>query len=149
MPRNKNRIYMAFYSRSQNDNYHMAVLVSPKNPNPDDTNTWRLHVMNRPNPNRLTQQEWKYEPLQVIGRTGRLLSLALLDKTEKSGEEVSEMLRNVEVVQDDMSWNCKSWTFSAIKAIRLLVPPLSVLTDPQYLVSARPGNYQSTAHAAG
>lgn len=127
----------------------MAVLVSPKNPNPDDTNTWRLHVMNRPNPNRLTQQEWKYEPLQVIGRTGRLLSLALLDKTEKSGEEVSEMLRNVEVVQDDMSWNCKSWTFSAIKAIRLLVPPLSVLTDPQYLVSARPGNYQSTAHAAG
>ena len=76
--------------------------------------------MNRPNPGRPTQQEWKYESLQVIGRTGRLLSLALLDKTEKSGEEVSEMLRAVEVVQDDMSWNCKSWTFSAIEvSIRL------------------------------
>ena len=77
--------------------------------------------MNRPNPSRLTQQEWKYEPLQVVCRTGvpgRLLSLALLDKTEKSSEEVSEMLRAVEVVQDDMNWNCKSWVFSAIEASR-------------------------------
>ena len=82
--------------------------------------------MNRPNPSRLTQQEWRYEPLQVIGRTGRLLSLALLDKTEKGGEEVSEMLRNVEVVQDDISWNCKSWTFSAIEASVLPLLLLSV-----------------------
>lgn len=139
---------MAFYSRSQNDDYHMAVLVSPKNPNPDDINTWRLHVMNRPNPGCQTHQEWKYEPLQVIGRTGRLLSLVLLDKTEKSGEEVSEMLRNVKVLQDDTSWNCKSWTFSAIEASVLPVPPLFVQTDPRYLVSARPGNCQSTAHIA-
>lgn len=118
MPRNKNRIYMAFYSRSKFDGYHMAVLVSPKNPNPNDTNTWRLHVMNKPNPSRLTQQEWKYEPLEVIGRTGRLLALGLLGKTDKSGKEVSEMLGAVEVVQDDMGWNCKSWTFSAIEASR-------------------------------
>jgi len=42
-------------------------------------------------------------------------TLDLLDKTEKSGEEASEVLRAVEVVQDDMSWN---WTFSAIEAIK-------------------------------
>jgi len=106
MPRNKNRIYMAFYSRSKPDDYHMAVLVSPKNPAPNDTNTWRLHVMNKPNPSRLTQQEWKYEPLEVIGRTGRLLALGLLGKTDKSGKEVSEMLGAVEVVQDDIGWLC-------------------------------------------
>jgi hypothetical protein len=99
---------MAFYSRSKPDDYHMAVLVSPKNPAPNDTNTWRLHVMNKPNPSRLTQQEWKYEPLEVIGRTGRLLALGLLGKTDKSGKEVSEMLGAVEVVQDDIGWNCKS-----------------------------------------
>jgi len=71
--------------------------------------------MNKPNPSRLTQQEWKYEPLEVMGRTGRLLALGLLDK---SGKEVSEMLRTVEVVQDDMGWDCKSWTFGAIDHLR-------------------------------
>ena len=115
MARNKTRIYMAFYSRPKNDDYHMAVLLSPKNPNPHDTSTWRLHVTTNPT-SRLTQQEWKYDPLQVICRTERLVSLVLLDKTKKSGEEVCEMLRVIEVVQNDMSWNCKSWVFSAIKA---------------------------------
>lgn len=83
--------------------------------------------MNKPNPSRLTQHEWQYEPLEVLGRTGRLLALGLLDKTEKSGKEISEMLRAVEVVQDDMEWNCKSWTFSAIEASRsfVLFGPLS------------------------
>ena len=107
----------------------MAILVSPKNPNPKDISTWRLHVMNKPKFSRPTQQEWKYEPLEVIGRTGRLLALALLDKTETSGEEVSETLRAVEVVQDDMSWNCKTRTFSAIEASsRSLVTHLSSRT---------------------
>ena len=100
-----------------------------KNPNPKDISTWRLHVMNKPKSSRPTQQEWKYEPLEVIGRTGRLLALALLDKTETSGEEVSETLRAVEVVQDDMSWNCRTWTFSAIEASsRSLVAHLSFRT---------------------
>ena len=77
--------------------------------------------MNKPNPSSLTQQEWKYEPSEVMGRTGRLLALGLLDKTEKSGKELSEVLRAVEVVQDDIGWNCKSWTFSAIEASSLPV----------------------------
>lgn len=85
--------------------------------------------MNKPKSSRPTQQEWKYEPLEVIGRTGRLLALALLDKTETSGEDVSETLRAVEVVQDDMSWNCRTWTFSAIEASsRSLVAHLSFQT---------------------
>ena len=92
--------------------------------------------MNKPNPSRPTSQEWKYEPLQVIGRTGRLLALGLLGKTEKSGRAISEMLRAVELVQDDTSWNCKSWAFSAIEASTKKRAPLrssGFITDPYIL----------------
>ena len=91
--------------------------------------------MNKPKSSRPTQQERKYEPLEVIGRTGRLLALALLNKTETSGEDVSETLKAIEVVQDDMSWNCRTWTFSAIEASsRSLVAYLSFRThNARYL----------------
>ena len=113
MVRNKNRIYLAFYARSGHDNYHVAILICPKN---SKGIIWRLHVMNRPNPSLVTQQEWVYEYRTFIGRTSHLLALGLLGKTEKSGEEMSEVLRGVEIVQDDITWTCKSWALSAIEA---------------------------------
>lgn len=105
------------------------VLVSPKNPKPDDNNTWRLHVMNRPNPNRpSTQQEWVYDPLQIIGRTSRLLALVLLGKTEVSGEELSEMLDAVEMTQDDRNWDCTTWTLGAVRYMlnQGAIPPIPI-----------------------
>lgn len=131
MPRNKNRIYMAFYPRDKQDQYHMAILVSPKNPKHDDANTWRLHVMNTPNLSRPTQQKWRYDSSQVVARTARLSALCLLDKTQMSGEEISALLRTVELVQDDMRWNCKSWALSAVQASQLVayfVPTSNSLT---------------------
>jgi hypothetical protein len=109
-------IYIAFFSRSGHEDYHTAILVSPRNPEADGNRTWQLHVMNRINPTRRTQEEWEYEPLLVAGRPSRLLALVLLSKTELSGRELSEMLRAVEVIQDDTNWNCRTWTLSAAQA---------------------------------
>ena len=116
MSRNKNRIYLAFYSRSKHDDYHMALLVSPKIPNPKDKDTSRLHAMNRANPSRQILHHWHYEAAICYGRTERISALCLLNKTQKNGEEISEVLRFIELVQDDPNWNCKSWAFSAIGA---------------------------------
>ncbi|KAH7913240.1 hypothetical protein BJ138DRAFT_1146455 [Hygrophoropsis aurantiaca] len=118
MTRNKNRIYMAFYSRSGGSDYHLALLLSPKNPKPNDRDTRRFHAMNRPDPNRISQQEWVYESIQVFGRTSRLLALALLGKTEMDDNELSDLLASVKLVQDDANWNCRSWVFSAIEVLR-------------------------------
>lgn len=114
--RNRRRIYMAFYARRGHDNYHTAILVSPKKAKPDDTSTWELHVRNRPNPTRPTGEEWVYDPVQIARRTGRLGALVLLGKTKMSGKTLSKRLRVVELTQDDINWNCTSWTTSAIRA---------------------------------
>lgn len=124
MTRNKNRIY--FYSRSGHDNFHTTILVSPKKPKSHDNTTWRLHVINQPNPSRPTQVEWVYEPRLVQGRTLRLRALILLGKTETKGQELSETLGAVEVVQDDENLDCTSWTLSAVQASL----PLIVMRKP-------------------
>jgi hypothetical protein len=121
MTRNKNRIYMGFYARSGHDNYHTVILVSPKNSKPDDNTTWQLDVRNRPDPSRSTQEKWVYSPLLVEGRSSRLLALVLLGKTKAKGQELSEALGAVEVVQDDKNWNCVTWTLSAIQASLSLI----------------------------
>lgn len=63
MTRNKNRIYMGYYARSGHDDYHTAILISPKNPKYDLPGTWRLHVVDLPNPNGSTY--WEYRALLV------------------------------------------------------------------------------------
>ncbi|KIN98250.1 hypothetical protein M404DRAFT_853188 [Pisolithus tinctorius Marx 270] len=124
MARNKKRIYMSLYARtgSQEHIHHFALLVSPKNPTGNNLSTWRLHAMNRPNPAYATQQEWQYKPAIVPGRTTRLLALVLLGKTQRSGEDISNILTAVELVQDDPSWTCKEWVFGAIEVRSVQIP---------------------------
>ena len=116
MTRNKNRIYIAFFARPGHDNFHTAILVTPKNPKPNENTSWQLHVINRPDTSRANQEEWVYNPQQTDGRTSRLMALILLGKTEANGQELSEMLGAVEVVQDVSNWNCTSWTLSTVQA---------------------------------
>ena len=121
MTRNKNRIYLALYARTgpQSHIHHISLLVSPKKPDPNGNNTWRFHVMNIPNPAYVTMQEWQYQALLVLGRTTRLIALVLLGKTVKSGEEIGQILTAVDIVQDNPSWTCKEWVFSAIEVSQL------------------------------
>ena len=124
MTRNKNRIYMALYARSgpQGHIHHVALLVSPKNPDANSQNTWWLHAKNKPNPAYAVQQEWQYEALKVSGRTSRLIALVLLGKTERTGEDIGNVLTEVELVQNDSSWTCKEWVFSAIEVSSICRP---------------------------
>lgn len=137
MTRNKTRIYIAFYARVGHDNFHTAILVSPKNPKPHGSCTWRLHVINRPNLDMGTQQEWVYTPLQVQNRTTHLLALVLLGKTKTKGQELSEMLRAVEAIQDNENWTCRTWTLSAVQAsLPLIVMWRKLLLTSAFLVYA-------------
>lgn len=117
MGRNKQRIYLALYTRTgqRSDIPHVALLLCPKKTNQADTNTWRFHAMNRPNTDFTTQQEWQYDGTTTHGRTNRMMALVLLGKTENDGEHLNEILSQVEMVQDDPSWSCKEWVFSAIE----------------------------------
>ncbi len=61
---------MAFYARRGHDNYHTAILVSPKKAKPDDTSTWELHVRNRPNPSRPTGEGSYCKTDRALARFG-------------------------------------------------------------------------------
>lgn len=72
--------------------------------------------MNRPNTSfTTTQQEWCYDATSTYGCTNRMIALVLLGKTEMSGEQLDEILSQVGMVQDDPTWSCKEWAFSAIE----------------------------------
>lgn len=118
---NKNRIYMAFYHRPTHNNFHVALLVTPRDIDSESEDSLCLHVMNTPS--RLTDDpdeeavvRWNYRPQSVCSRTGRLGALVFLGKTVMSADDLKDMLVSVPIVQGDSSWTCKSWTFSAIQA---------------------------------
>ncbi|KAJ8469979.1 hypothetical protein ONZ45_g16707 [Pleurotus djamor] len=135
---NKNRIYMAFYARTD-EKFHMGLLVMPKTVAGNEKTTWRLHAINRPDPSRRIQQRWDYEGDAVPARTPRILALVLLGKTEMSGRSVSDLLgAYVKPKQDDPMWNCKLWVFSAIEFLRIkAIIPAGLSPCQLYDVGAR------------
>jgi hypothetical protein len=115
---------MAFYARTGNTGHihHVALHVSPKNADAHRMNTWRMHAVNKPDAAYVTQQVWTYDPGTIINRPQGLIALVLLGKTVKDGEELRDVLKAVEIVQEDLSYTCKSWVFGAIEVIQLLQP---------------------------
>ncbi|KAH9949238.1 hypothetical protein B0H21DRAFT_729144 [Amylocystis lapponica] len=117
MSQSRNRIYMGLYKRTgpRGKDYYTTLLLSPESPD-DSMAIWRYHITAKPNPTTpVTQQDWTYETMQVFGRDSRLLSLVLLDKTERRGEDFARALATAPIVLSDPSWNWRGWVFGAVQ----------------------------------
>ncbi|KAJ8469982.1 hypothetical protein ONZ45_g16708 [Pleurotus djamor] len=103
----------------------MVILVTPKNAGPTTQTAWRLHALNRPDPSRPGGERWDYEAGPIESRPSRLLALALLGKTEMSGQSLGELVKKVGLKQDDDQWSCVSWVEDAVEFLRKegVLPP--------------------------
>jgi hypothetical protein len=120
----KRRLYLAFYYRgTPAKGYHVALLLTPKNPSKStEAVAWRFHVKNViENVDGTPKQVWIYEGAPTKTRSDRLSGLVFLSKIPSgvSGEKLNEVLKTVEVKQDDPEWRCKDWVIAAIQVLFL------------------------------
>ena len=117
MVANKDRLYVTLYLRSEPGTYHWGITRSPKNEDPTDPSEMtRYHARNLPGPDGVY---WEYERRDIRSRaTHNTLVRILISKIDlKKVEKMEEMLANIELLQDDPSWNCKSWVETAVHAL--------------------------------
>ncbi|RDB23487.1 hypothetical protein Hypma_008956 [Hypsizygus marmoreus] len=114
--RNKDRLYLAYYYRgAAGKGYHVALLLTPKNPSQEVSNCYQYHATNPPAPGG---QVWKFQPLRVPPRTDKLLAALLLGKTEHDNKTIENLLlEQVPVVQGDPVWRCRHWCWNAIQTL--------------------------------
>jgi hypothetical protein len=110
MPRNKNRLYLAFYAGAH---HHQALLLLPKTPalagaaTGGDAPAWRFHAVRDKRMDR-----WAFVAEQAPARTRALGALVLLGKTTASAEELRHMLRGVPLAEIE---DCTAWATAAIQ----------------------------------
>ena len=113
MVRNKDRIHVMLYARS-GPGYHWAPTWSPKDEGLESTTeTTRYHVVNDP------YGHWQYEAISTRSSpTPRALVRLTLGKVKRSDvNKLEEILENIPIVQDDLTWTCRSWVEAAVEEL--------------------------------
>ncbi|KAF8971108.1 hypothetical protein BDZ97DRAFT_1651444 [Flammula alnicola] len=121
---NKCRLYVAFYSRSNNQDsgrltFHTGFLICPKRADSKSEllNCEMLHIINRPT--RSATTIWEFEKKMVQARTYRLVGLQLLDKlpSDVDSKLIERILRGVRRPDDASNplWRCGNWVWAGIE----------------------------------
>lgn len=89
--------------------YHWGLLVGPKNETQEEVPGKRFHVKNTP------MDGWQYEEvaLKNVRTTASLLARIVVAKVEDQ-KRLTEILRNIPIVQNDPNWRCRSWIASSL-----------------------------------
>lgn len=123
MPRNKPRLSIALYARTNLSNdYHYALIVSPKEGSSGIT---MYHATNaRRSTQGLPTQRWRHEKftLSSLSKEPRLLALVTIAKLLVPLDEITEILSEVPIYQPDdgelfKSFNCSVWVRSAVQKL--------------------------------
>ncbi|KAK5093765.1 hypothetical protein LTS08_008829 [Lithohypha guttulata] len=118
MPTDKARLYVALYVRGgvakmpdNEDKYHWALLVAPKNEDYEPTGT-RYHAKNAPG-----QSTWIFEEKSTsMNATNMILVRVMIGKINDP-QALATKLRQVPIVNNDPGWNCVTWLRSALALI--------------------------------
>ncbi|KDR70425.1 hypothetical protein GALMADRAFT_884898 [Galerina marginata CBS 339.88] len=143
--RNKYRLQVVLQHRGSRPGFHWAIVISPKNEldNSNTMDSYRFHVTNSAQANAVLGTngnfEWRFEhePFNLLA-PGNVVARVLLAKmpplgqpslnldsgskvTESSSwklqiDSLLEILQTVPLVQNDVNWNCRTWTRAALLA---------------------------------
>ncbi|KAJ7212988.1 hypothetical protein GGX14DRAFT_619698 [Mycena pura] len=118
MVSDKNRLYIAYYSRG----FHTAILFAPKGPPFKNQNTTRYHIYYTVLESG--EVEWHYEEKLVFPRTQKLVAVMFLFKITPgwTRRAIGDILQKVPVpVENQSKWECPhsntQWKLVAAGAI--------------------------------
>ncbi|KAI1136852.1 hypothetical protein F5Y05DRAFT_414574 [Hypoxylon sp. FL0543] len=114
---NKKRLYLALYptratAGREELKYHLAFLIGPKRENHQEVPGMRYHVKNH------LSGTWEYveDEKPDVQSSIRLLVRVVIAKITNE-RQLIEIFRSTPVIQNDPSFNCRSWVIDALSRI--------------------------------
>ncbi|KAJ6567993.1 hypothetical protein DFH09DRAFT_983349 [Mycena vulgaris] len=123
---NKHRLYISLLYRQNQDNFHWAITLAPKNERTNTKDSLRYDAANTINAawNGIMPVPWRYrcdpvDPLLDMKLVGRVLIAKLPSKTsfEDWAVTIDQICRAVPLVQNNPAWTCRIWAMQALGAL--------------------------------
>ncbi|KAJ7500664.1 hypothetical protein B0H11DRAFT_786549 [Mycena galericulata] len=126
---NKYRLYISLLLREKQNNFHWAITLAPKNEQPNAKDSMRYDAANTITAswNGIHPVPWRYrydavDPLLDLKLVARVLVAKLPSDIpfQEWADRIDETFRAVPLIQDNPSWNCRSWVIHALSELRAL-----------------------------
>src|SRR5579862_5092857 len=115
MVANKDRVYLTLFARSKSGTYHWGITRSPKYEGEgDELDSSLYHVRNLPGENASIYWEYEMRRIRSKGTRNSLVRIHISKIDPRNVERMEEALADVELIQDDPSWTCRSWVRDAV-----------------------------------